>query len=119
MTEIDNTFTTMLAEVRSGFALTELSEKLSELVSAVRASGKGGKLRLELSVTPASRGETVCVMVEDDITLKLPKPEKANTIFFSTDRNLLQRSDPRQSELKLREVEVPVQELRQINAASA
>ncbi len=103
-TTITNTFDKTLREIRAGLVITELSQKLSELVAAVRATGKGGKLRLDLAIKPASKGETVCVMVEDDITVKLPKPERANTIFYSTEDNLLQRNDPRQSEFELKEV---------------
>src|SRR5262252_4072062 len=101
---MSNTFDKTLREVRGGLVMTELSQKMTELVAAVRATGKGGKLTLELKIKPASKGETVCVMVEDDITVKLPKPEKATSVFYATEGNLLQRSDPRQKEFELQEV---------------
>lgn len=114
MSEVSNTFEMTLREIRGGGALTELSTKLAELVAAVRATGKAGKLRLEIAVTPASRGEAVCLMLDDDISLKLPRLEKASSIFFATDQNLLQRQDPRQKEFELREVNPAPQEIREV-----
>lgn len=106
--EVNNTFDATLRQIRSGGAITELSTRLAEVVSAVRSSGRGGKLRLELTITPASRGETIAVTVEDEITVKLPRPEKASTIFYTNEQNLLQRTDPRQAEFDmLRKVETP------------
>jgi hypothetical protein len=117
MTEIANTFEKTLREVRAGMAMSELSEGLANLVQAVRASGKGGKLVLELKIKPASKGETVCVFIEDEITVKAPKPEKASSIFFTTEDNLLQRQDPRQMVMELREVPAPKQELKEVKNA--
>jgi len=101
---MSNTFDKTLREVRGGLVVSELSQKLGEVVGAVRATGKGGKLTLELKIRPASKGETVCVMVEDEIKVSLPKPEKATSVFYATESNLLERSDPRQKEFELREV---------------
>jgi hypothetical protein len=117
MKEISNTFEKTLREVRAGFAMNELSEGLAKLVESVRASGKSGKLVLELKIKPASKGETVCVLIEDDITVKCPKPEKASSIFFTTEDNQLQRNDPRQMTMELREVPAPKQELKEVAKA--
>jgi hypothetical protein len=118
--EIGNAFDKTLRELRGGFAMSELSERLGEVVAAVRLTGKKGKLRLELEVKPASRGETVCVMVEDEISTKIPKPDRITTIFYADEQNLLQRQDPRQKEFELRTVKAPevTEPLKEVRAAA-
>ncbi len=118
-TNTNNTFDKTLRELRHGSALTELSESLAAVVAAVRATGKKGKLKLELSICPASKGETVCVMIEDTITTKLPQLEKPVSVFYSDEQNMLHRVDPRQKELELRSVPTPpTAELRQVQGAA-
>ena len=114
----NNAFEKTLRDVRYGHAVTEASEKLAQLVQAVRASGKGGRFTLTLSVKPASRGDTSTLMVEDDIAVKLPKQEKPQSVFFATDQNLLQRNDPNQKEFVLKTVpgeKVEPEQLKQVN----
>ncbi len=116
--EIKNTFERTLRELRSGLAVSELSEELGKVIEAVRLTGKAGELVLRVKVKPASKGDVNTVLVEDRIDAKLPKPESAQTIFYTTEANGLQRSDPRQTEMKL--TVVPVEkpaELRQVVGA--
>lgn len=101
---ISNAFSKTLQEVRSGYALGEASEKLTELVAAVRATGRQGELVLRLRVKPASRGETVTLMVEDECTLRMPKTDRPQTVFFASEENFLQRVDPRQKEMEFKTV---------------
>jgi hypothetical protein len=93
-----NSFAKALAEMRKGRTLTELSTELESLIKAVRETGKKGELTLKLKVTPDSEG-TIC-LVEDQVSVKTPKMDKASTTFFITDDNQLSRSDPRQEEMK-------------------
>ncbi len=118
MSEINNSFDKTLRELRRGAVIDECSQALAQVVAAVRATGKPGKLKLELSIVPTSRGDSCCVTVLDDVSVKLPRLEKAITIFYANEENLLQRNDPRQQELGLRQVEpAPVAgELKTINA---
>lgn len=88
-----------LKEIRQGQSLHELSEHLASLVEAVRATGRKGSLSYTLTVKPASKGETVTLMVEDAVTVKRPNPERGTTVFFAATDNTLQRNDPRQPEL--------------------
>lgn len=88
-----------LRSLRNGRAEEEFLESLRSLVEAVRLTGKAGSVALVLKVKPASRGDTEVLQVEDAITLKLPQPERGQTIMFATDDNQLQRQDPRQPEL--------------------
>jgi hypothetical protein len=101
---MSNAFAKTLQEIRSGYALSEASEKLAEVVNAVRATGRNGALTLRLNIKPASRGETVTLMVEDEIVVKLPKLDRPQTVFFAGENNLLQRNDPRQKEMEFRAV---------------
>lgn len=108
-----NSFEKTLRELRNGHALSDLSEQLTAVVASVRATGKSGELRLKLAVKPASRGETVTVLVEDEITTKLAKLDRPNTIFYSTEDNLLTRTDPRQIEMELKAVPAVVEDARE------
>jgi hypothetical protein len=92
-------FIDTLKEIRSGQAVEDLTDEMSKLVAAVRASGRAGKLTLTIAVKPASKGNVNTLMVDDAITIKTPVRETETTIFFSTDDNTLQRNDPRQPEL--------------------
>lgn len=93
----NNSFLTVLGELRKGLTASELSEELSELIAAVKATGKKGGLTLKLEFVPANGGETV--LVTADWSTKEPLPNKASTTFFTTDDNLLVRRDPRQAEM--------------------
>jgi len=104
MNGVNNAFARTLQEVRSGHCLQEASEKLQELVSQVRLTGRSGELVVRLKVKPASRGEAVTLMVEDDVSVKLPRLERGTTVFYASEENVLQRNDPRQGELELRTV---------------
>lgn len=97
MNPTNNAFLAMLAELRKGNTVSEMSDGLAELVKAVRDTGKKGALVLKLEFIPANAGETVLVCA--DWTTKEPLPNKASTTFFTTDDNLLVRHDPRQREM--------------------
>jgi hypothetical protein len=94
-----NAFLKTLAEIRHGQTIGELSDKLAKVVAAVRLTGKAGTLKLKLKVSPATRGDVNVVTLEDSVSVDLPEANKAQTIMFATDENLLQRNDPRQMEL--------------------
>lgn len=104
---ISNGFERTLRDLRQGEALTELTNSLQEPVTAVRETGRAGGLTFKIKVKPASRGDGIAVILEDDVVVKLPKAERANTIMFSTEDGALQRNDPRQKEFPLRTVEAP------------
>lgn len=99
-----NAFEKTLRELRGGMSVSELSERLAEVVAAVRASGKPGKLKYELDIRPASRGEVTTLMITDRVRTSLPERERATSIFYTTEQNTLQRNDPRQKEFTLKAV---------------
>lgn len=98
-----------LREIRRGAFLDEAAERLQELVNAVTTSGKGGKLTLSISVQPAGRGSVKTVVIQDQVVVNLPQPDREVTIFFPTKDGELSRSDPAQMPLGLRPVETPSQ----------
>lgn len=98
-----NSFLTTLTEIRSGKCLNDLSEKLAELIGAVREVGKAGALQLRIDIKPLP-GDACRVFVTDKVSLKLPETVKPMTIFYPTEDNRLARKDPNQPELPLRAV---------------
>jgi hypothetical protein len=97
-------FTKTIAEMNAGASLVDLSQAMEQLIAAVRQTGKKGSLTYRLDVKPASEGDVVTVMLTDDISTKLPKAARATSLFFTTEENGLQRSDPRQVEMDLKVV---------------
>lgn len=93
-------FTNILQHVNGG-SVEEIEAKLSELVKAVKLTGKGGSIRITLTVKPAMRGDADTVSVEDEITVKLPSLNRRSALFYTTEDNQLSRTNPNQPELKL------------------
>lgn len=93
-----NMFLATLQRHRGGLTLEEASAQLAELVSAVALSGKGGTLTLKLAVRPASRGKSA-VVVQDKLTITLPKVEAEESFWFATEAGELCTDDPKQRQL--------------------
>lgn len=91
-------FTDQMKDIREGAVLTELGEHLAGLLDAVRATRKGGKLTLAITVKPLEGTENQ-VLISDDITTAMPQPTKKATVMFVTEENELSRRDPRQPKL--------------------
>jgi hypothetical protein len=101
---VDNSFNRVLQDHRKGAVLTEASDALRACVDAVVRMGKPATLTLKLTVHPATRAG-VAVVIEDDLTTKLPKTKQASSIFFSDDNHNLFREDPRQQEMVLKTID--------------
>ncbi|HXI90493.1 MAG TPA: hypothetical protein VNH18_29435 [Bryobacteraceae bacterium] len=97
-------FLEVVASHRSGDILPELDEKLTEVLQAVRSTGKQGAIALVLKVKPYSKGKIETVLIEDEIKVKIPELDKGGSIFFATDDDELLLNDPRQQNLDLREI---------------
>lgn len=98
-------FVGTLRELRRGGLLSDCEAHLTDLVMAVRETGRPGAIVLTLKIAPASKGNVETVLVTDDVKVKRPRAELGATIFFATTGNTLRRNDPRQPELSgLREV---------------
>lgn len=98
-----NAFTRLLCEFREGASQSELSKALETLVGAVRETGRKGKLRYTLTIKPAAHGNEA-LAIADNIELDAPRQERDQSIFYATTENRLQRDNPKQMRLELREV---------------
>lgn len=98
-------FSVFLQDLRDGRAHAELTGKLSEVLAAVKATGKAGTLTLKIDVKPAGRGSDVDkVTITDAVTAKVPTPDRGQDFYWLTDDNALSRNHPRQHALDLRDV---------------
>lgn len=97
-------FSDFLREQRGGESQEELAEALNALVAAVERTGKKGKLVYTVEIEPVPKAGGGQVTVTDAIDVKLPKPRRSASLFFSTPENNLVRHDPRQQKLPLREI---------------
>ena len=94
-------FTDTLREIRNGDTQEELAVMLNQVVAAVRETGKVGELTLKLKIKPAGSGVVNVVQIEDTVTAKMPELPRPSTLFFPTEDNNLQRTDPRQRSMEL------------------
>lgn len=88
-----------LGVLRRGRFVEDLAAELGSVVTAVRATGKAGKLTVELTVRPAGKGDDVTLTVADRIVSKMPGAEVGETILYATADGGLTRRDPRQGEI--------------------
>lgn len=102
---IDNSLLTLLQHHRQGDCLNEVSEALRTLTTAVKSTGKKGKLILELTVAPLSKGGGSAVSVTDAISLRSPAVEREIGVFYVGDDGMLSRNDTRQRELPFQELD--------------
>lgn len=92
-------FPVTLAAVRKGALVNELTEQLAVIVAGVMEFGKPGKLTLTLSIRPATKRSSEMVVIEDDLTVKVPQADRPGSLFFATDDGGLSRTDPNQTDL--------------------
>lgn len=98
-------FGEFLTQQANGRTHAELSESLHELIAAVKETGKGGTITYQVEIKPLSKGDDLTLTVTDKVVIKLPKGERAHSVFFVDDDGNLIRNDPRQATLPLRDVE--------------
>jgi len=91
-----NVFAMTLASIDKGAALAELSASLTEVVQAVRATGKRGELAYKLVIQPVPNTDGAQVICADELKVKIPKPDRKATLFFTTEEGGLSRKDPHQ-----------------------
>lgn len=96
--------TDVLRDLRRGECVAEATEALAALVTAVSEHGKPGKLTVELTVRPATRG-TGALVIADKIVSKLPVEPSSESLMFATPEGSLLPEDPRQTKLELRAAE--------------
>jgi len=94
-------FIDTLRDIEAGGLLDELSEAQFGLIDAIRLSGKGGKLVIELTYKPDGRGQ---MNIKADVKVKEPTLSRGTSLFFLTPEGNLTRRNPRQQDLPLRPV---------------
>jgi hypothetical protein len=88
-------FATFLLETNKGRSHDELSRGLQELVAEVLRTGKPGSISYKVTVKPQAGNEHM-VVVLDEIVRKVPRGERASSVFFVTDGHELVRNNPHQ-----------------------
>lgn len=91
-------FTDVLRDIRKGRVVDAATEQLAEVVQAVMATEKAGKLVLELTVKPQGKGDNA-VIVSAKLTSKAPQPNLPDALFFADLDGDLLRDDPTQQRL--------------------
>lgn len=102
-------FTHVVSQLRSGKTQDELSKAVNSLVHACRNTGKAGELSLKIKIKP-DKGDTGQYFILDEVKVKEPIFDRGQTLLFGTPEGNLQRTDPAQGELELREINQPVKE---------
>lgn len=97
----------VLAELNGGRAHATASEQLHQLVTAVRETGKGGSLTVQITVKPAAKGDGSTVLVTAVSKTKRPEAEAQASVFFVTADDNLTRDNPQQPQLPLRSAPEP------------
>lgn len=95
-----NTIEDTLRHLRAGMLMSELQEQLSEVVQAVDATGKTGKLTLTLTIKKVSRSGALEIL--DKVASTVPEEQPLTTLMYPTPEGRLAPSDPRQQALDLK-----------------
>lgn len=95
-------FLAVLRDLRKGRTVSELEDKMREVVNRVRDTGKKGTLTLTISIDPTKAGDGT-YQLSDKVVSKLPDFERHATLFFGTPDGNLQQEDPRQQPLPFNE----------------
>lgn len=95
-------FTDVLGEIENGKFLRDVTEATYNVVGAVMETRKPGKITLTIDVKPTGKGT---VAIDANCLTKEPEHDRPATTFFVGQDLSLQRQDPNQPRLPLREVE--------------
>ena len=102
-----------LRHLEAGCLIDEASEKLAEVVKAVDASGKTGKIVITLNLRKATAG---ALAVTGKVDMKKPAEPPIEALLFATPEGNLLADDPRQTKLDLKPIAVEAKELREVAA---
>jgi hypothetical protein len=87
-----------LHHLEGGVFLNDAADGLSEIVKAVDATGKPGKITLEITVRKAMSS---ALAIKGKVTVKLPPETPLEALMFPTPEGNLLTEDPRQGKLPL------------------
>lgn len=97
-----NAFEHMLRTHRNGLVANKASDALNQVIEAARMRGKAASMTLTVTVKPQNDDQ---IILEVQCKAKLPDEKLAGALWYVDEDNRLHRSDPKQRELPLREVE--------------
>lgn len=97
-----NAFTQAIREINKGALLEELDGSLRDVIRAVRKLGRKGKLKLELTIRPASKGDTDSLMLDHAVTATPPEPDRPADFFYAHGEDGLGKHHPEQLTISLR-----------------
>lgn len=89
---IANPFVKMFAQIRAGSAVTEATEKIGQLIGAVKRTGAKGKMTITLELTPDDKGEVRGVEVDAEVKIKAPERKRKKTFFYVVGEQSLSRT---------------------------
>lgn len=98
-----NVFLAKLQRHRGGRVLSEASQRLTEVVAGVKATGKAGSITITLTVKPAAKGNSA-VMLTDKVAFKVPQIEAEQSFWFASDSGELSVDNPAQKNFGFSEV---------------
>jgi len=88
--------------------------KFSELIQAVTANNKAGKLTMKIDIKPSTAGT---LAVKAEVSIVKPKGMPAESLLWPTPDGNLMAEDPRQTKLDLKPV--ATEEKRELKTVSA
>lgn len=91
-------FDQVLREINGGRLVEELTNELTEVVEAVKASGKAGKIALTITLKPRGSANAQLEVIPSVRGTK-PERERPLSIFYINQDMGLQRNDPQQGDL--------------------
>lgn len=97
--------TAILAEIREGRLVIELSDAIREACAAVTEHGKPASVTLDLTIRPFKDGQRLVeqpLIFMGEVSSKLPKAQLESTLFFiGVDGNATRQPGERQPGLSL------------------
>ncbi|BBK30274.1 hypothetical protein EDC65_2280 [Stella humosa] len=102
-----HTFAQFIGTAEDGELHQDLSDQLVEIVAALEnhVRDRGGKPSATLALTIGFKLDNGLLEVRAEYKIKLPKSERAKSVFWTTPENHLSRRNPRQQELPLRSID--------------
>lgn len=94
-----NELIAFLTPLADGELVPEFNNQLHALVKAVRDTGKGGSISLNIKIAPWN-GNISKLIVTTEINDKTPKLTQQPSIYFSDEDGGLHRNDPAQTTFK-------------------
>lgn len=88
--------TDMLREHRNGRLVDHMTDRLAEVVAAVRETGKSGSITLKLTISPSKGDEADAIEVIPNVSAKMPEKDLAKALFYADESNSLVRESPTQ-----------------------